>query len=686
MAALAPGGIVGGRFRVLAPLGRGGMGAVFRAEELGSGRAVALKVLGGPSSPERVERLRREGELAARLDHPGIVRVHSAGNEGGVPWLACELVEGARPLRDALPTLPRAERLRLVREVAEAVGFAHAQGVVHRDLKPENVLLDGAGRARVADFGLARAEGLEALTRTGQLVGTPAYMAPELYESPTRAGPASDVWALGVLLYEALVDRLPFPAETLVELAGQLATQDPPCPRAIDPSVPPALEAVCLQALARDPARRYPQAGALAADLARAVGGARVEARGPVRRGRSLGVGLVALSAALLLGVLARFAPPPAVVDARPPRLQVSFPPPGHVTEDALVKLEGTVADEGPGVELQVGGGTPVRVDPGRFTLVVPLAPGPNRLVLEARDAAGNRAPPLVLEVTRLSEHPLWFERLPAERRPRQPLPEGLRPSGTPGEYLWERDRSALVWVPPGEAKVGLDDPEDGPPHRVRFSRGFYIGAREVTRGQFLRYCRSTGRPEPDLVKGDAVKQAAGAAEQLTGLRIGAQGGLTDEHPVSNVTWAQAQEYCQWAGLRLPGDAEWEYAARGADGRVYPWGDTPPVGPHRLANLGGALDGELFLAPVGSFPQGASPFGCLDMLGNVKEWTADGRVPYQVPASGVRVDPVGSRPGKRVSVRGRGFDDGPRPLAYRYGRSPTDPAAGIGFRVCRDPD
>src|SRR5688572_26516276 len=182
------------------------MGLVLRARDRVSGREVALKVSLCAGDGERSERFAREGQLTAALDHPGIVRVHDSGVADGRPFLVYELVEAARTLEQAWEGLDRDGRVRLVLEVARAVGHAHGRGVIHRDLKPENILVDRDGRARVTDFGLAAALDLDRLTHTGVLLGTPLYMAPEQVAGLADAlrSPRVDVWALGVLLYLAL--------------------------------------------------------------------------------------------------------------------------------------------------------------------------------------------------------------------------------------------------------------------------------------------------------------------------------------------------------------------------------------------------------------------------------------------------------------------------------------------------
>lgn len=243
------------------------MAAVYRARDA-RGREVALKLLPKSSTDKDELRFEREGLLTSSLDHPGIVRVLAAGEHEGSRYLAFELVEGTN-LEDRFESLSRDELLRVVLQVARAVGHAHGHGIVHRDLKPANILLDSRGRPRVADFGVARADHLARLTVTGALVGTPRIMAPEqLVADPKRLGPPLDVWALGVLLYRALTRRELFAeCSSLQELTRAVANQEILPPRRIAPDLAPALEAVCLRALSRDELLRYPDGKAFAEAL-----------------------------------------------------------------------------------------------------------------------------------------------------------------------------------------------------------------------------------------------------------------------------------------------------------------------------------------------------------------------------------------------------------------------------------
>ncbi len=282
----APAGERLGPYALLEELGRGGMGVVYRARAPG-GEEVALKVLlgGRLASEGQVKRFLREARLAARLDHPGIVRVRDVGEAGERHYLVMDLVSG-KGLDEALKreAFGPERTARLGRDLARALAHAHARGVIHRDVKPANVLLTEGDVPRLTDFGLAReAEptlGVSMVTQDGALVGTPFYMSPEQALGERDAvGPKADVYALGTVLFQLLTGRLPFVAETQMELTEQLLHVPPPRLRSLRPELDAALEGVILAALAKAPEAR-PSAEALADDLERYLAGGEVEARG----------------------------------------------------------------------------------------------------------------------------------------------------------------------------------------------------------------------------------------------------------------------------------------------------------------------------------------------------------------------------------------------------------------------
>ena len=277
-----------GSYRLLHELGRGGQGVVWLAEDVALGRRVAVKLLrpGACDSAEALHRFLREAELASRLDHPGICAVYGSGIEGRMPWFAMRHVEGeSLAQRLAAGGAPPADRravlevVRLVEETARALHAAHEAGVLHRDVKPGNILLDQDRRPVIADFGLAREEsGAGAGTLAGDRLGTPAYRSPEQITSGLAAvDRRSDVYALGVTLYEALTLRRPFDAPSAPELERAIVRGDAPRPRQWNRAVPRDLDVVVTTAIDRDPARRYRTAQDFAEDLRR------VREREPIR-------------------------------------------------------------------------------------------------------------------------------------------------------------------------------------------------------------------------------------------------------------------------------------------------------------------------------------------------------------------------------------------------------------------
>jgi formylglycine-generating enzyme required for sulfatase activity len=286
---------------------------------------------------------------------------------------------------------------------------------------------------------------------------------------------------------------------------------------------------------------------------------------------------------------------------------------------------------------------------------------------------------------------PGWYRALPERRRPPFPLPSGISFGPKPGEYSNSQDGSVLVWVSAGKFAMGSEsgDEDEQPIRVVNFAKGFFLGKHEVTWRQFEAFCRQEGRSLPSRIA---------ELRQLGGARFRAE----DDHPVFNVSWKDAAAYCEWAGLRLPSEAEWEYAARGPRGRTWAWGEDPPAGD--LANLADQSadwdwpasrkrsgwtkadfqDGFSYTAPVDSYPRGASPFGCLGQAGNVQEWVQDGYRPsYEgAPLDGSPVEPDGSS--DRV-LRGASWNDDAKRAraANRFWLAPGLRGPNVGFRLAK---
>ena len=300
---LSEGMVVDNRYRIEYLIGSGGMADVWLAEDLDLPRRVALKVLHEryARDPEFIARFRREAESAASLTHVNIVSIYDRGQVGDTFYIAMAYLDG-RTLRDLIHLgLTPHESVAIVRQILEAAGFAHRHGVIHRDLKPLNVIVDPTGLATVTDFGIARA-GISEITEEGSIMGTVHYLSPEQAQG-YEVSAQSDLYSIGVILYECLAGRVPFDGDTAVAVTLQQLKEDPIPPSAYNPAVSPALDAVVLRALRREPYERYPDADSFIAalDAAEADPGVIVEEKKSPWK-------WVAIVAAILVGLLIAWA------------------------------------------------------------------------------------------------------------------------------------------------------------------------------------------------------------------------------------------------------------------------------------------------------------------------------------------------------------------------------------------
>src|SRR6202162_6395968 len=308
-----------GRYRILRKLGTGGMANVYLAEDEVLGRRVAIKILNDrhAGDDQFVDRFRREAKNAASLSHPNIVSIYDRGEAEGTYYIAMEYLDG-RSLKELILTrgpAPLNVAIEYVRQILSALRFAHRHGIVHRDIKPHNVLVDGEGRVKVTDFGIARA-GTSQMTETGSIVGTAQYLSPE----QARGGEVdqrSDLYSLGIVLYELLTRKTPFEGDTPVEIAMKHLSNAPKPPSKLRPDIPEELDMVVLRALAKNPDDRYQSADEMDADLER------------VARGAPAAAATVDSATQLL-----RRVPPPAPTPADSTAATMIAPPPGARARD----------------------------------------------------------------------------------------------------------------------------------------------------------------------------------------------------------------------------------------------------------------------------------------------------------------------------------------------------------------
>ncbi|HZT92017.1 MAG TPA: Stk1 family PASTA domain-containing Ser/Thr kinase [Gaiellaceae bacterium] len=335
------------RYVIRRKLGSGGMADVYLAEDQELGRRVALKLLDDrhASDEQFVERFRREAQSAAGLNHPNIVSIFDRGRAEGTYYIAMEYLDG-RTLKELLvrngPT-PIPIAIDYARQILSALAFAHRNGIVHRDIKPHNIVVGGDGRLKVTDFGIARS-GASQMTEAGSIVGTAQYLSPEQARG-APVDPRSDIYSLGIVLYEMLTGKVPFTGDTPVEIAMKHLSQVPKPPSELRPEVPHDLDAVVMRALAKDPAQRYASAEEMDADLARVARGVAVSRETEEAMTQVLaGAGIAAAQTVVQRPRTVAAPPAPPVYRAPTPYYDYEEPPPGRSVWPWLLALALIVA------------------------------------------------------------------------------------------------------------------------------------------------------------------------------------------------------------------------------------------------------------------------------------------------------------------------------------------------------
>jgi formylglycine-generating enzyme required for sulfatase activity/tRNA A-37 threonylcarbamoyl transferase component Bud32 len=613
-----------GKYELLEEIGRGGFAVVYKARDIELDRVIALKVLKPywTDEPGFVTRFRREARVAARLRHPNIVTVHETGEAEGRLYIAMEYLPG-RTLRrfleaEGMLSLERA--LPILEQVADALDYAHAQGVVHRDVKPSNVVVEETERgmrATLMDFGLVKAMAESAaLTSQGTLLGSPEYMAPEQAD-PNRAaeiGPATDRYALGIVAYQMLTGRVPFPGNTSATLNAHL-NLEPPEPQTICQDLSPEVAATLLKMLAKPPGDRFASARAFVARLREAE-----------------------------------------LSESRMREREAQLVPLYEQLQAAAAREEWT--------EVLALGGQIRALDPGYRDV-------PQLMERASKHLRRPRRPSPLTRAWRVGVAGLFLVMLVAFGVALAPrlldVISTVKPPALSAGDTWTRpaDGMVMVYVPSGEFEMGSMEGWDNeqPVHIVALD-SFWMDRTEVTNAQY-RSCVEAGDCELPSSRRSSTR------DEYYG------NSAYDDYPVMYINWHRARTYCEWAGARLPTEAEWEYAARGPDSLVYPWGDSPPS--DTLVNCCGYVGDT---TRVGSYPDGASWCGALDIAGNVREWVADWYGEY--PSERL-VSPTGPSSGELRVLRGGSWLDDQN-VARCASRLRTHPAFWydfVGFRCAR---
>ncbi len=600
-----------GRYQLQGTIGQGGMATVYRAYDPNFRRDVAVKVLPPNllSQADLRARFQREAETIAALEHPAIVPVYDFGEDPASqqPYIVMRLMTGgslADKLRDG--PLDLKETVRLYRQLAPALDRAHSRGVVHRDLKPGNVLFDDGGNAYIADFGLAKlTDSNTQLSATG-MMGTPAYMSPEQARGDKEIGPASDIYALGAMLYHTLSGKLPYESDTAVGMALRHVSDPVPQLSQARPDLPRGCDSVIGIAMAKTPATRYDSASRLVSALETLTAGGEATSFEP----------------AMTLQPGGASEPPPArrasSSASAPAPIQ---PPPPPQTRSPLwwllpAGLSAVVLIAGIGVlglaaYLLRGTTTPTPVAPPTPTvLAVAQATATTASVVATEPIVAATATPPALATPTPSLVPT--------EPPTAPAPGATEVSSVDG--------MVLVYLGARSGFMGRDSAEldQGPEHAVEISP-YWIDQHEVTNAMYA-LCVETGACAPPR-----------NFRSFTRVKYYDDPAFAD-YPVVYVTRDDANTYCEWAGRRLPTEAEWEMAARTLES-PYPWrdSDTLPPAPDRLNYKPSGISDT---TPVMSYAAGATITGIYDLAGNVWEWVADPYDPKYYSES-PRVDPQG---------------------------------------------
>jgi len=636
-----------GKYEILDEIGRGGFAAVYKARDTSLERIVALKVLHPQHTidPKFIQRFRQEAQTAARLHHPHIVTIYEVGEEAGQHYIAMAFLPG-RAL-DKVVTgkpLPLDRAISIIGQVADALDAIHEQGLVHRDVKPGNVMVDEAGQATLLDFGIVRAAEGTRLTTTMTTLGTPEYMAPEqaeIAEGTADIDWRADVYALGVVAYEMLVGQPPFTGRSPTAILHKHVYEQPPAPRTLNLDLPQEIEPVLLKALAKQPDQRSQSAGVFARALREALAAAE-EAR---QREAQLAQAYTQLQAAVASEDW-------ATAETHCREILALAPDYRDVVELLNQAREAQAEQE-------------QREERARRKLrrQRPVPPW-------VRTVGGAAALGLVIGI-------LWL--IFGDGAISVPTPT---PVPSPGAtQVRPADEMVIVYVPAGEFEMGSAEGSDDeqPVHTVALD-ALWIDQTEVTNAQFATFLNDRGNREESGETWLDLDDESCLIEQVGG-EFRPKIGYAD-HPVMEVSWYGAAAYCEWAGARLPTEAEWEYAARGPEGYTYPWGTRDPA-----CDLAQYNDCSGRTVPVGSLPDGASWCNALDMAGNVWEWVADwydGDYYQRSPSQ----NPLGPEEGDERVLRGGtwSFDPVSVRSAGRFWLHPINRGDCHGFRCAKSSD
>ncbi len=675
------GSILKNRYRVDQTLGRGGMAEVFRVFDLQRKVPLAIKVLYEDLAEDEyfLRRFSREGRTLEKLQHPNIVRFYGMAEDKDRVFMLMDFVDGIT-LRKEIKSAggkPFSDKriLKIMGPICSALHYAHQMNMVHCDIKPANIMIEKTGKVMLADFGIARqAEGTTTMTLAG--AGTPAYMAPEQVneENPT---PQSDIYALGVVLYEmATGGQRPFDGErtaitgsTGEKLRWEQVNLTPISPRSINPNISPELEKVILKALEKKQEKRYTNV----MDFFEAYQATLPESVIEEVENQDL-----------------YYDPDETIIDGSKGHGSGSDYSSTSVSENSrqpIERIKTFLAQKRGMVYLLLGvivaalmlGFSLLNINTNKVT------PQNTAVVEQAaldQEKADQSIPPTI-QITPETSSITFTE----EVKTPIPLPTNTLfvptetdipvPTSTPGlsvgsTMVRSRDKMTMMYVPASNFIMGSDNgrKDEKPAHSV-YLDSYWIDRTEITNAQYFK-CADLGVCPPP------TNQASASRNKYYG------NPEYDDYPVIFVSWGMAEKYCEWVGGRLPTEAEWEKAARGEDGRTYPWGEDIEKSNANFATIKSAKDDT---TPVGQYESGKSVYGVYDMTGNVWEWVADRYSPTYYQNSDSK-NPQGPSNGYKRVLRGGAWSHKIEftRSAVRLSNNPTAAGNDLGFRCAKSAD
>jgi len=721
-----------GRYHIIERLGEGGMAVVYRAYDTHLDCDVAIKfirtdMLAVGELEIALKRFQTEAHKMARLTHPNIVRVIDYGEHQGTPYLVMVYLTGGTLKQKLGSPLPCPDVARLLAPIARALEYAHQQGIIHRDVKPANILLTDTGQPMLSDFGVAKvltSEGERSghLTGTGVGIGTPEYMAPEQVMG-LPIDHRVDIYSLGVVLFELATGRRPFIADTPMAVAIKHVSDPLPRPKDLKPDLPDDIERILFKAMAKNPADRYQSMAEFAIDLEKLTG-----SQSPAASGSQVLGTAERLQRLEVLDQQARSAIRAGRWDQARVFLQETLHlDPTNRNANALLERANTeIARQQSQVQIPV---------PSRAAAVPEAAAKPRPFgwwwipimggillvgvmilaflvwgtltAINSRNAQ-RQASAVAMNAIQTAQAQARILSLtpPAPEATLTPMPTETQPEPTSSPtlatptpqpvigstFISPLDGMELVYVPAGEFLMGstendsLAEAIEKPQHKV-YLDAFWIDRTEVTNDLFSKFIGATN------FRTNAEKEGWGWIYNFTSQKWEQVNGADWQHPrgpstdisgrsnypVVQVSWDDAVAYCQWAKRRLPTEAEWEKAARGVNGGTFPWGAGANC---QRANYWGKEGGCVAdTSQVGSLPDGASPYGALDMAGNVFEWVADWYSETYYQNSPLR-NPLGPDTGQYHVLRGGSWLNVMSNIrsAYRTEGESTYRFEALGFR------